>query len=383
MWGFSPNFNKIQMTKIIATLGPSCDTTATLKHFKENNVAIIRQNLSHSSVDWHLEMSHIVKSVNLPILLDCPGPKIRLGEMIKSIDIKAGEKIILEYQKEDVYYPYQEGSNWVFPSHFETHKHVKTNATILVDDGKLEWHVDSVIGERVLLTVVFGGSVKSRKGMNMPGTFLDIEFLTERDKLFLNSLLVQVKPEYVAVSFVKDIKDFNIFHSYLKSILDDQKITNYFPKICIKFEMGTAVDQKMLPKLIEKCDIAMVARGDLALEMKPLHVRVPFVQEMIKQECLKQNKPFIIATQILESMMDSPVPTRAEVSDLYRAVVLDRANFIMCSGETAAGKYPIQSINFMRSMILESEKLPENTHHDLSVNLNWDMKKDSKLKNVF
>jgi pyruvate kinase len=160
-----------------------------------------------------------------------------------------------------------------------------------------------------------------------------------------------LKPEVVAVSFVKTVKDLELLKSFIKKILSENKISDYFPKICPKLEMGEAVKDENLETIVDFSDLVMIARGDLALEAHPLHINVPFNQEKIKHVCRQQNKPFIVATQILESMIDSPVPTRSEVSDLYRAVILDEADFVMLSAESAAGKYGRKCVDLMKTMI--------------------------------
>jgi pyruvate kinase len=153
----------------------------------------------------------------------------------------------------------------------------------------------------------------------------------------------------VATSFVKTIDD---IHRLKKAIQDSLgNIKNYFPKIIAKIEMAEAIEPTNITDIINECYMIMIARGDLALETTPVHIRVPFIQADLVQRCQKHNKPFIVATQILESMITCPVPTRAEVSDLYRAVVLDKANYVMLSGEAAVGQYPKECVTLMHDLI--------------------------------
>jgi pyruvate kinase len=340
------------MTKIIATIGPASYNNEVLNFFKNNNVQIIRQNLSHNYVDWHLEVSSKIKDFGFDILLDCPGPKVRLGQVDEIIEVFKGEVIKLEMQKEGVKYPYIDNQGFkMFPNHFPAHKFVKQGDVILNDDGKLEWKVISVNDDIVTCEVIFGGLVKSRKGLNMPLTDLQVEFLTDRDREFLSGLLAKVKPKYVAASFVKTKKDILELKGLIDEILAQNNISDYYPQLCVKLEMGQAVEDQNLEEIINSVDLVMIARGDLALETIPSHIAVPFLQDKIVEFCQRLGKKFIVATQIIESMIDNSVPTRAEVSDLYRAIYINEANFIMCSAETAAGKYPIESIKMMSEMI--------------------------------
>ena len=191
----------------------------------------------------------------------------------------------------------------------------------------------------------------------MPGTELEIDFLVEKDKAMLKRTLREMQPEFVAPSFVKNIDDLMILESFLEEILGYKKpkkgenSQNYFPKLCTKLEMAEVVEDKNLLEIIEYSDMLMIARGDLALETFPLHITVPVLQDKIIKICQQKNKPFVVATQILESMVNSPVPTRAEMSDLYRATHLNKADFIMLSAESAAGNFPLKCVELMSKMI--------------------------------
>ncbi|CAF4468398.1 unnamed protein product, partial [Rotaria magnacalcarata] len=178
---------------------------------------------------------------------------------------------------------------------------------------------------------------------------IDIDFLTENDHRLIENLLPIIKPKYVATSFVKNINDIH----RLKNAIQDAllNIKDYYPEIIVKIEMAEAIEPSNITNIINESDMIMVARGDLALETTPVHIRVPFIQTDLVQLCQKKNKPFIIATQILESMIACPVPTRAEVSDLYRAVVIDKANYIMLSSEAAIGLYPKECVTMMHDLI--------------------------------
>lgn len=358
-------------TKIIATLGPSSYNDDVLTHFKNNNVQIIRQNMSHNYVDWHLEASNKIKEFGgFDILLDSPGPKVRLGEVKNVVEIKTGEIILIEMQKEGVDYPYlSEEGYQVFPNQFPAHEFVKKGHPILIDDGKMEVIVLEVLPpDRIKCEVKFGGPFKSRKGMNMPVTEVDVDFLTLRDIEFLTGLLAKVRPKYVAVSFVKTVEDIKEIKGLVSEILKAAGIADYFPLICAKLEMSKALEDGNLAEIVQEADLIMIARGDLALETLPAHLAVPFLQEKIIKFCNEADKPFVVATQMLESMIENAVPTRAEISDLYRAIYTNNANFIMCSGETAMGQFPKNTVSMMSDMIKYCKDQKKNEAYSLMFN---------------
>lgn len=339
-------------TKIITTIGPASFNDQTLAFFAVHNVEIARLNCSHNTPEGHRDSALLSRKHGLKILLDLPGPKIRLGEVSTNLTIKDGEIIWLENQENDKNYPFANQNNeQVFPFQFPINKFVQTGHKILVDDGKIELEVIRVENEKVCCKVIFGGVVKSKKGLNMPNSKLEVPFIGERDIMMLEALLVEIRPEIVAASFVKTKFELLELRELLKSILDKAGVTDYFPMICPKLEMAEAVNDVNLPEIVVDSDLIMIARGDLALETEPAHILVPFLQEKIIKECQKQNKPFIVATQALETMIDFAVPTRAEVSDLYRSIVLDKADYVMLSGESAAGNFPTKAVKVMSDMI--------------------------------
>lgn len=196
---------------------------------------------------------------------------------------------------------------------------------------------------------------------------IDIDFLTENDHRLIEKLLPKIKPKYVATSFVKTVDDIRRLKNAIHEALGNAK--DYFPRIVAKIEMAEAIEPTNITKIVEECEMIMVARGDLALETTPVHIRVPFIQAELVQLCQRMKKPFIIATQILESMITCPVPTRAEVSDLYRAVVLDKANYVMLSGEAAVGQYPKECVGIMHDLIYYQKNNPTKPSIDSSRHL--------------
>jgi pyruvate kinase len=341
-----------QTTKIVTTIGPASNNAEVMSFFASHGVAIARLNFSHGSAETHRVSANLARENGLELLFDLPGPKIRLGEVSQNLIIKTGDLIVLENQEAEQEYPYSNAKNQqVFPFQFPINKFVQPDHKILVDDGKLELKVAEIVGEKVICEVVFGGVVKSKKGLNMPNSKLEVPFLGERDIMMLNALLVELKPEIVAASFVKTKFEILELKELLTKILSEAGVTDYFPRICPKLEMAEAVSDVNLPEIVAESDLIMIARGDLALETEPANILVPFLQEKIVKECQKQGKKFIVATQALETMCDFPVPTRAEVSDLYRSVVIDKADYVMLSGESAAGNFPMKAVEVMDDLI--------------------------------
>jgi len=352
------------MSKIITTLGPSSQSLEVLKFFREHKVQIARLNFSHNVVEWHIKTGKLAREVGLELLVDLDGPKVLLGDIQRDVAITKGETVILEKQIPGKIYPIWEeieGQNLlVLPCYFDLTKFLKPDKAVLFDDGKLELKSQKIQDERVFCTVIFGGNVKSHKGINLPGTDLNIDFLVERDKAMLKATVKEIKPEYIAPSFVKNMDDLMTLQKFLEDILgykkpqkpnNDYNSPDYFPKICTKLEMAEVMEDKNLLEVVEYSDMLMIARGDLALETFPLHITVPLLQDKIAKLCREKNKPFVVATQILESMVTSPVPTRAEISDLYRAIHLNRADFVMLSAESAAGNFAIKCVELMEKMI--------------------------------
>ncbi len=344
-------------TTIITTIGPSCLNDTTLSFFKNHSVEYARLNFSHSSSQWHIDAGKQCRENGLKLLMDLGGPKIRLGVLQEDTKIENGAKIALEHTKESSY-PYKLKSGvTVLPVAVDLAPALAVGRQILVDDGKLDLVVDAIEGEHIFCTVRAGGVFRSRKGVNLPESSLAISFLTDRDKQMLRETLKDLQPDVIASSFVKTKADIDMIKDYIHQIIQEEGIDNsYFPLICAKLEQHELFVNGNLEEIIDASDILMIARGDLALEVTPAHVILPFLQERIIRACKKAGKPFVVATQILETMISTPVPTRAEVSDLYRAVVLDEADFIMLSGESAMGEYPIQCVQLMDDMIQNHTK---------------------------
>ena len=346
----------IRKTKIIATIGPSTSSTEKLTALMQKGVNVCRLNLSHLSHDKAKEIISNIKEVNLKlhvhtaILADLQGPKIRVGDFDRPLKLKRGSEIIFctKNKKDAVYINYKNFAKDVVPKD-----------TVLLDDGKIKLEVVKTNKkDTVVLKVIFGGELYSRKGVNLPNTTISLPCLTEKDRRDLNFILSQ-KIEWVGLSFVrkaKDVKD-------LKKIINS---SNSLHKVVAKIEKPQAI--KNINAIIEASDAIMVARGDLGVEVPPQ--KVPVYQKMIVNKCISKSKPVIIATQMLESMTENPTATRAEVNDVANSVI-DGADALMLSGETSVGKHPLKAVDTMRNIIRDIES----SEHSISKN-----KEDREIK---
>jgi pyruvate kinase len=334
-------------TKIVATIGPASRNKKVLTEMISEGLNVIRMNFSHGSHEDHADTLRIVhaaeKKAKMPvaILQDLSGPKIRVGEIELGSMLVNGSLFILTTKK-----CIGNGSR-AYVNYKKLPKEIKLGATIKIDDGKKELTVTKIKGDDIHTRVIVGGPLSSNKGVNLPDTELSISSLTLKDK---RDVLFGIEHDvdFIALSFVqtaKDIKD-------LKRILDKH---NSRAKIIAKIETTPAV--KNIDEILAIADGAMVARGDMAVEVGV--EKVPLIQKMIIKKCNKLGKPVITATQMLDSMEESPVPTRAEVSDIANAI-LDGTDAIMLSGESAIGKYPVESIKTMAAIAARTEPASRN-----------------------
>ena len=341
----------INKTKIIATIGPSTSSKEMIKRIIQRGVNVCRVNLSHISHSEAKEIIDNIKEVNkqihahTAILADLQGPKIRVGNFEKPIKIKKGSYIYFNTTKKQ--------PNDIFISYKNFAKDVKKGDRVLLDDGKLSLLVENSNGKnRVKLKVIFGGLLKSNKGVNLPNTDISLPCLTKKDKDDLSFLLEQ-KIEWIGLSFVRSAEDVKKLKNIIKRHKKSQAL------VIAKIEKPEAIND--IDNIILETDAIMVARGELGVEV-PLH-KVPVFQKMIVQKCIKQSKPVVIATQMLESMTDNISATRAEVNDVANSVI-DGADAMMLSGETSVGKHPLRVIDTMRKVIKDVEK----SRHNISKN---------------
>lgn len=335
--------NNIKKTKIVATIGPVTSSEEILTKLLQEGLNIIRINFSHGDFAEHqIKVNNgrsASKKIGIPVafLQDLGGPKIRIGEFNKeSINLKEGEmftltteKIVGDEKKVFVNYP-------LLP------KEVKVGGTILLHDGKKKLEIVDIKGNEVKCKIIVGGDIKSRRGVNLPGAYLSVSSITEKDRKDLE-FGIKNKVDFVALSFVRRPDDI----IELRNILNKAKLP---AGIIAKIETPEAVEN--IDKIIELSDGIMVARGDLAIEVPAEDV--PLIQKMIIEKCNKAGKPVITATQMLESMIKSPVPTRAEVSDVANAI-LDGTDAIMLSEETTLGDYPVEAVKVMTKVAIRVE----------------------------
>ncbi|HLT75167.1 MAG TPA: pyruvate kinase [Ohtaekwangia sp.] len=332
-------------TKIVATVGPASNSKEMLRALIKEGVDVFRLNFSHGSHEDHLKVINHVRELNaelgttVSLLQDLQGPKIRINEMQPNVIIERGQELIITNQE-------LLGNNEIASTSYKNlPKDVKTGDMILVDDGKIELKVKEVRDEEVVTEVVYGGPLKSRKGINLPFTKVSAPSLTEKDLRDLE-FGIKHKVDWIALSFVRKAAD-------IHSMRDILVRNNAHSRIVAKIEKPEALSN--IDEIIAATDAVMVARGDLGVEI--WLEEVPMVQKMLIEKCNRQGKPVIVATQMMESMIENPRPTRAETNDVANAV-MDGADALMLSAETAAGKYPIEVIRSMVRTISSVEKNP-------------------------
>jgi pyruvate kinase len=325
----------IKKTKIIATIGPTSSDPQTAEKIIRSGVNVVRLNFSHGDHATHKKSVDTIREIAtrrekpVGVLLDLAGPKIRTGDFEGGkTTLKKGKRVVLTTKS------CLGNSEKMYVNYGRLPKEVKRGSFILLDDGRRKLQVLSTSNTEVACKVVVGGTIKDRRGINLPGTDLQISSLTAKDK---NDVLfgVKEKVDYFALSFVRSAKDVKQLRAILKK-------HNSEAGIVAKIETMQAV--RDIDEIIEEADGIMVARGDLAVEVP--REEVPLIQKDIIQKCNVAGKPVIIATQMLESMISSPVPTRAEVSDVANSI-LDGADAVMLSQETAFGEYPVEAVEVM------------------------------------
>ncbi len=331
-------------TKIVATLGPASEQEEQLSALIEAGVDVFRLNFSHGDHQNKLELITRIRKISaqtgkaVAILGDLQGPKIRTGLMKNGfMELVSGSEVIVTTST-------VEGEGNIIPTIYENlPQDVKPGDRILLDDGLMDLEVLATEGQDVRCRVVTGGKLKDRKGINLPGAKVSAPALTEKDLEDL-AFCTEQEVDYIALSFVRAAADVE----YLKELLKDKP---FAPKVVSKIEKPEAVDA--FDAILEVTDAVMVARGDLGVELSP--EKVPLIQKRIIQQCNAAGKPVITATQMLESMINNPRPTRAETSDVANAI-LDGTDAIMLSGETAAGKYPVEAVRVMDQVACDVEK---------------------------
>ena len=331
---------KHSFTKIVATLGPASSSKEVIRSLAQEGVSVFRLNFSHGSHDDHRRnvgfIREVEKEIGRPIgiLCDLQGPKLRIGTF-KNDDIvlAEGDKFRLDMN------PEAGDETRVCLPHPEIFKAMVKGMDLLVNDGIIRLKVDAFGPDFADTTVVTGGRLSNKKGVNVPGVPLPINSLTEKDRNDLEAAL-GMGVDYIGLSFVQNPED----------VLIAKYLIQNRAAIISKIEKPSALEH--LEEIIRLSDGVMIARGDLGVELPP--EKVPLLQKRIISVCRKANKPVIVATQMLESMVVNPTPTRAEVSDVANAV-FDAVDAVMLSAETAAGKYPVEAVRLMDKIIMETE----------------------------
>ncbi len=334
-----------QRTKIVATVGPASDSYDQLLELVKAGVNIFRLNFSHGSHEDHLKVINRINYINekynlhIGILCDLQGPKLRVGKIENNgIHIQAGD--ILTFTNEECIGT----KDKIYMSYPSFAKDVKIGEKVLVDDGKIVLEVvESNQKDIVKLKVIHGGILSSRKGVNLPNTKISLPSLTKKDKKDLEFILTQ-NVHWIALSFVRRAKD-------VKELIEKVAAKNHPAKVISKIEKPEAVQN--IKAIIKASNGIMVARGDLGIEVAM--ERLPIIQKDIIKRCIQRARPVIVATQMMDSMITNPSPTRAEITDVANAV-LDGTDAVMLSGETSVGKHPVKVVQAMNKIIAEAEK---------------------------
>ncbi len=334
----------MRKTKIVATLGPATDSAEMIGKLIDAGMNIARLNMSHSSHDWvrrvvgHIREAAKSRDVSVAVMMDTQGPAIRTGDLPAALDLKPGQKFTLTVRGEvgeelhsvDVNY-----ENFV--------NDIQVGDVVLVDNGTIRMKVLAKSGNKVDCEVLTEGKLGSRRHINLPGVKVSLPALTAKDFADVQ-LGLEVGVDFIALSFVREAKDIQ----QLRAFIENAKTK---PQIIAKIEDQQAVQN--LAEIIHEADAIMVARGDLGIEVP--YEELPIIQRKIVKTCLRVGKPVIVATHMLESMIENPMPTRAEISDVANAV-FEQTDAIMLSGETTVGKYPLACLEVLNRIAQRTER---------------------------
>ncbi|MBB6672768.1 pyruvate kinase [Cohnella nanjingensis] len=335
----------MRKTKIVCTMGPACESVEVLKRMIGAGMNVARLNMAHGELEDHsgrmTRIREAAREMNalVAILMDIKGPEVRIGKLAEPGELKAGERLTLTTET------IVGNAERISVNYAELPLVVKPGNRILIDDGLIELTVESVDRTEIVCRIVNGGTIKSNKGVNLPGIRTTLPGVTERDIMHIK-FGVREKVDIIAPSFVRRAEDI----LQIRGMLEELGAGHI--QIISKIENEEGVDN--LDAIIEASDGIMVARGDLGVEI-PVE-EVPMIQREMIEKCNLAGKPVIVATHMLDSMQVNPRPTRAEVSDVANAV-LQGTDAIMLSGETAAGKYPVESIETMANIAVKAESM--------------------------
>jgi len=341
--GFEPKL--VRKTKIVATIGPATSTKESFKELLDSGVNVARLNMSHGDHDSHGAVVDLVRQYNkennagVAIMLDTKGPEVRSGDLVEPMDLQSGDPFTFTITQKGV----KDRKNTCTVNYDDFVNDVHVGDLLLVDGGMMSFEVIKITAKDVECKVVDGGVLKSRRHLNVRGKSASLPSITDKDWEDID-FGVRVGVDFYALSFVKDEHVVHELRAYLQKKKADIKIL-------VKIESADSIQN--LEKILEATDGAMVARGDLGAEL-PVE-EVPMLQQRIIQICRKLGKPVIVATNMLESMIDYPTPTRAEVSDISIAV-REGADAVMLSGESAYGQFPYKSVQVMSTVAERTEK---------------------------
>ncbi len=336
----NPSVKTFQHTKIVATLGPATDSEEMLEKLILGGVDLMRLNMAHATPEWCHERIARIRKVSkkvgrhVAVMMDVKGPEIRTGKVKESITLVPGETF--EFYIEGAEPP--ENGRGVDVNYPDLPRDVEIGKPVLVDSGLIRMKVVSKTDERIVCEVEIGGEMGSKRHINLPGVKINLPALTEKDEVDLRAG-AEAEIDFVALSFVREGSDILELREFLKSVGSNARVI-------AKIEDQAGV--RNMNAIIRASDGIMVARGDLGIEID--YHKLPIVQREIVNACRVDGKPVIIATHLLESMISSPVPTRAEISDVSNAI-RERADAVMLSGETTTGEYPLEAVEVLTNII--------------------------------
>jgi pyruvate kinase len=334
----------MRKTKIIATLGPATESAEMITKMIAGGVNVFRLNMSHGAHDWirkivgHIRAAAKDAGSYVAILMDTQGPAIRTGDLPAALELRPGQNFWLTVRGEK-----SEELHSVDVNYDNLINDISVGDTVLVDNGEIEMRVLAKQEKKIECEVMTPGTLRSRRHINLPGVKVNLPALTAKDLADI-ALGLELKVEYIALSFVREAKDMR----QLRAVVENAQ---HEPILVAKLEDQEAV--KNMNEIIAEADAVMVARGDLGIEIP--YEELPIVQRRIVKTCLKDGKPVIVATHMLESMIENPMPTRAEITDVANAVY-EQADAIMLSGETTVGKYPLKCVEVFDRIAQRIEK---------------------------
>jgi pyruvate kinase len=355
----------VAKTRIICTLGPASSSKEVILALAQNGMGVARFNMAHGTHETHAGTMAIVREVSrelerpIDVMVDVKGPEIRTGDVKEPMEIREGQEVVFsprpyEVRLQDSKTPKFQGRSIIEVNYDAFAEDVKEAERILLDGGEIEFEVKGIEGLNVIAVAKSSGTISSRRHINLPGAEVDLPAITAKDWSDIQFAL-RAEAEMIALSFVRSSDNVTSVKRFLEGKgekgLKGVRGVKRMPKIVAKIETRQALND--LTAIIEAADIVMVARGDLGCEVSL--ASLPRIQDEIVAHCRSVGRPVIIATNMLESMITHPVPSRAELTDIAHAVATG-ADYVMLSGETAHGKYPVRAVQVMRDTLEEAEK---------------------------